>query len=303
MAKHLSAADKEIEKKQRRKKRIIIFSVVFFVMAAAAVAELTILKSMTSVDRRFMREAERGVASGWESSLSDLQLKEQGRITNVSFIDTEYEAVKIFANKSFQDKQLKKLAKRYINDLKKCRNAALAHGPETDSDAFWDGFAEPYTDRLIVLSKLYLGDYKIGSSWDEYPEVLDEVLSKAWAAEIIPQIKFTRAGSKNGIGEFNAELRNDSGFDIEYLNINLEIYDSKDALVGTAEVIKENIADGSSAELVFYFSDQKVSFYRIAGIDCIASRKAVPDDGAVDTQEDIEEETSDDILEETGEQV
>ena len=69
------------------------------------------------------------------------------------------------------------------------------------------------------------------------------------------------------MGEFKAVLQNDSGYDIEFINIDIEIYDSNDALAGTAEVYKEDIADGSSAELVFYFSDQKVSSYRITGVD------------------------------------
>ncbi len=267
MAKHFSASEIANEKKRRRRRRKIIFAVVFLLMAAAAVAEITVLKSMTSVDRRFLRGVERGVATGWESGISDLQLREQGCITDTTFIDTELEAVSEFTNKSYQDKELKKLAKRYISDLKKCRSAASSHNPETDSEAFWREFAGPYTDRLIVLRKLYLGDFKMGSGWEAYPEMLDELLSRAWAAETIPQLKFERTGSKNLMGEFKATLQNDSGYDIEFINIDIEIYDSSDALVGTAEVYKEDIADGSSAELVFYFSDQKVSSYRITGVD------------------------------------
>lgn len=269
--KHFSAAEIANEKKRRRRRRKIILAVVFLLMAAAAVAEIAVLKSMTSVDRRFLRGVERGVAGGWESSIADLQLREQGCITDTTFIDTELEAVGEFNSKVYQDKALKKLAKRYISDLKKCRSAVAAHNTETDSDAFWNEFAEPYTDRLIVLRKLYVGDYKIGDGWEAYPEMLDELMSRAWAAEKMLQLEFTRTGTKNGMGEFKATLQNDSGYDIEFLNIDIEIYDSNDALAGTAEVYMEDIADGSSTELVFYYSDNKVSSYRITAIDLEAA--------------------------------
>jgi len=265
--KHISASELASERAKKRRRRRIVLTIVFIAMAAAAAAEVIVLRTMTSVDRRFIRGVERGVASGWESGRADLQLKDKGAITDTAFIDAELEAAAEFANKGYKDKELKKLARQYISDLKKCRAAASAHDPAADSEAFWDEFAEPYTDRLIILRELYLGDYNLGGSWDEYPEMLDEVLSRAWAAEAVTQLEFSRADSKNGIGEFRAVLQNDSGFDIEFINIDIEIYDSDDTLVGTAEVYKEDIAEGGSEELVFYYTDKKVASYRIAGVD------------------------------------
>lgn len=270
--KHLSAAAGAAEKNKRRKRRRIILSVIIFAMAAAVTAEVIVLKTMTSVDRRFIRGVERGVTDGWMSGESDLQLSDQGRITDTSFIDFEYEAVREFRNKAYQDKELKKLAKRYLDDLRKCRAAVSAHDPAADGDAFWEEFSEPYTDRLIVLRKLYLGDFSMGSSWDGYPEVLGEVLFRGWVAETVAGLRFEREQKDNIIDRFKAGFTNDSGFDIEYISLEVELFDSKDKSAGTAEVYAENIADGSSAELSFYFNSKKVASYRIIGVDS----KAVP---------------------------
>ena len=266
--KHLSASDGAEERKHKRKIRKIILSALIIVMVAGATAELIILKNMTSVDRRFIRGVERGVTDGWNLRSGDLQLREYGMIKDASFIDAEYEAVREFRNKAYQDKKLRKLAKRYIDDLKKCRAAASAHDPVSDSDAFWKVFSGPYTDRLIVLRKLYTGDYSMGSSWENYPELLDEVMSRAWLADIIPALRFERKDPEDAIGRFTAALKNDSGFDLEYISIDVVIYDSKNNAVGTAEVMKENISKDSNTELTFYFNNKIVSSYKVTAFDC-----------------------------------
>ena len=268
--KHLSAAESAAEQKMRRKRRRIILSVIIFLMAAAVTAEVVVLKTMTSVDRRFIRGVERGVSDGWSSGDSDLQLKDRGKITDTSFIDTEYEAVSEFRNKAYQDKALKKLAKKYIDDLKKCRAAAAAFDPSSDSEKFWREFAEPYTDRLTILRKLYLGEYSMGDSWAGYPEALDEVLFRGWTAETAAVLKFEREPKDNVIDRFKATFTNDSGFDIEHISLEVELFDSKDNPAGTAEVYAEDIKNGSSIELSFYFNSKKVKSYSITGVDCKA---------------------------------
>lgn len=267
-AKHLSAEEKEREKNKRKSLRKIILLIVIVVMASAVVAELVVLKSMTTVDRRFVRGVERGVADGWETGKGDLQLRDQGYFTDTSFIDIELDAVKDFRNKAYQDKDLKKLAKRYIDDLKKCSAASEAHDPAAEKEEFWEDFSVPYTDRLIVLRMLRNGDFKMGNGWDEYPEYRDEILSRAWALESISSAEFLKEETKAGISKFSANLKNDSGFDIEYLNLDIEIYDSKNNLSGIAEVFKENISKGSNTDLSFYFNDKKTAYYRIVAVDC-----------------------------------
>lgn len=271
--KHLSASDSAKERTKKRKTRKIVLSALIIIMITGAVTELIILKNMASVDRRFIRGVERGVTDGWDLCSGDLQIKEYGKIKDTSFIDIEYEAVREFRNKAYQDKNLKSLAKRYIEDLKKCRAAATAHDPGSDSEAFWEDFSKPYTDRLIVLRKLYDGDYSMGSSWDDHPELLNEVLLRAWLAEKIPSIIFERKDPDEAIGRFTAMMKNDSGYDLDYISIDVAIYDSKDKAVGTAEVFMENIREGSNTELTFYFNNKIVSSYRITGFDCEAMQE------------------------------
>ena len=268
--KHLNAAERIKKNKERRRKRRIILSIAIVLMIAAASAEVAVLMNMTSVDRRFMREVERGVIEGWTASRGDLQLKESGAVIDTSFIDEELEAAGEFVNKAYQDKTLRKLARRYVSDLKECRSVAAAHDPASDSDAFWEKFAAPYTDRLIVLRTLYTGDYKMGSGWDKYPEQRDEVLLKGWLAKTAADLKFEREKGKDGTDIFKTTLKNDSGFDLEYISIEVGVYDSKGDFYSNAEIYKEDIKNGSTAELMFYFTGSKASSYRVKGADCAA---------------------------------
>ena len=243
-AKHLSAAEREQERKKKRKIKRIVLSILIVVLIAGIVAELIILKNMTSADRLFIRAVERGVASGWEEGKADLQLK--------------------------KDKGLGKLAGRYISALKECSTVAATYDPVNDSDEFWKHFSAPYTERLIVLRKLYTGDYAMGNTWDDFPEVRDEVLLRSWVAEMAGSLRFKREETE-GSNKFVASLKNDSGVDIDYLNIDINLYNKDDKLAATAEVIKENIKDGQEVQLEFYYSGKKLSAYRISSVDCIAA--------------------------------
>lgn len=266
---HLSASDRAQEREKKRRAVRIILSVLIFIMIVVVTAEITILKKMTTVDRRFSRGVERGVAEGWETGRSDLQLSEQGMVTDTAFIDKEYEAVADFRNKPYQDRDLRKLARRYIDDLKMCRAAAQTHDPASENEDFWTEFSGPYTDRLILLREFYTGNYKMGSSWDSYPELRDEMLLRGWAAEMAEAIRFEKTEGEDGINKYFARIKNDSGVDIAYLNIDVVLYDSNDDPVETAEIIKEDVRNGSEAELVFYYSGKDVSSYRAAYVDCV----------------------------------
>lgn len=271
-AKHLSASEREQDRNKKRRTKRIVLSILLVVLVAGVVAEVLILKSMTSVDRLFLRAVERGVTTGWEEGKADLQLKENGRVTDTSFIQKELEAVEDFRNRAYQDKELGKLAKTYIAALKRCSSVAETYDPAGDGGEFWDNFSQPYTDRLVVLRKLYTGEYIRDGAWDDFPEMRDEVLLKGWVAETVGSLKFERTADAEK-QKFTARLRNDSGTDIEYLNIEVKLYGSNDKIAATAEVIKEDIKDGREAELVFYYSGKDLSSYRINAVDCIAAER------------------------------
>ena len=258
--------------KKGRRKRIILLCLIF-VMVAVITAELVMLMTMTSVDSRFIRSVERGVAAGWETGSSELQLKYRGKITDASFIDAELEAVEEFRYKPYQSDELKELAAEYIDALKKCHDAAAAHDPASDNEAFWEEFSEPYGQRVSALRKLYMGDYKLGTGWDDYAEKRDEMLFRGWLVDKASQIVFEKTGTKSGITGYKYPFVNDSGFDIEYINFDVELYDSKGKVIGIAEVVKENIRNGRQVNIGFYYTGNKLKEYRITGVDAIAKAK------------------------------
>lgn len=268
MARYREPTPAEIqENKKRRNKRRVILVVIMFVMVAAVTAELLILRGMTSVDRLFIRNVERSVAAGWKEGSGEFELRKKGQITDVSFIETELETVEEFRGKPYNDEDLGNLAKRYIDDLYKCSEAAKAHDSKTDNDEFWQEFAAPYTDRLIVLRTLYNGDYGLGRIWDDHPKQLEETLFRGWLAESAANLRFERSPAENGSDVFRAKLKNDTGHDIEFVDFEVELYNSKDKAVGTAEVYRKGIKKDSTAELRFYFKSDGVASYRIVSAD------------------------------------
>ena len=262
-AKHLAADERA---KNHKKKKIALLVIIILLIAAVA-AEVFIIRRMSTVDMLFMRSVERGVTEGWKTDNGDLQLKEQGMVTETGFIEKELEYTAEYRDKAFKDSELKELAHSYIDDLKRCSGAAKNHDPVTESEAFWGEFAEPYTERLVQLRRLFVENEYMGRSWDQYPDQLDEILFRGWIAEKIPELSFEVTDAGNGINKYTAKLYNDSGYDIDYINVDVEIYDSKDKLIGVAEVYQEDIKNGRSGELNFYYANKGKISYRVSGVD------------------------------------
>jgi hypothetical protein len=260
---------REEQEKKRRRRTIITISVIL-IMVIGVAGEIIALMNMASVDRRYLRSVERGVLDGWNAGRGDLQLRNEGRISDTSFIDAELAAVEEFHNKPYQDKKLKKLAEQYYSALRKCKIAADAHDPDTDSEEFWKEFSVGYTERVLALWKMYNGDYKIGFRWNSQPDKKRELLFRGWLADTIPKLRFEKTGSSKGIAGYKTVLTNDSGYRIKYINIDVELYDKNGKMIDTAEVYREDIEDGKSVNLGFYHAGKKVRSYRIANVDSIA---------------------------------
>jgi len=253
-------SEKHDPEKSRRSKWLPF--VVIIVLFAAVAFELWTLLTITSIDRRFTRSVERGLYAGWNLDTDEMQMQAAGRITDTGFIDAEYDAVSEYMGRKYKDDKLADIARQYTSALKDCRKASRKYDPVKDFDKFWAAFSKPYGARIRALYKLQSGDYGFDLNVDDYPEESEYLLSQGWLLETVSGLKFS-SSEKDGIRTFEARVRNDSGSDIQYLNIDVELLDKSGKRAELSSVYLTNINAGDMMHLQFISSSEKAARYRI----------------------------------------
>lgn len=258
-AKKYGKHDKSNPPKKSRNRLMLI--IVLCLIALVAV-EVVALMSITNVDRRITRSIQRGLYDGWSLNKTELQLQETGRITDTGFIEAERSAISEYINKKYKDDELGHLVNEYIFALNKCHNAAMRYDPAKDYDGFWSLFSEPYGRRVKALYEMYNGDYDLELDDPEHEEELANLLAQGWLLDTIENLSFNNS-DKDGIRTFKTMIRNDSGSDIEYLNLDIELLDKEGKVVETSSVYLTDIKDGLMMPLRFISTSEKAVKYRI----------------------------------------
>lgn len=261
----------KIRKAARRRRNVLL--VVVLLLIAVVSAEVWTLLTMTSIDRRFVRSVERGLNAGWDLEADETQLQTAGRITDTGFIDAEYAAVSEYMGRKYKDDELAAIAREYTSALKGCRKAAKKYDPGSDFDSFWAAFSEPYGRRISAIYKLSSGDYGLDLSTSDHAEESEYILSQGWLLETIGGLVF-RSSVKDGIRTFRASVRNDSGRDIEYLNIDVNLLNKEGKIVEVSSIYLENIKAGEVMPLQFISTSEKDVRYRISSETVVFARSA-----------------------------
>lgn len=265
----------ERKKKSASKKRLLI--VLIFILIAVVSAEVATLLTLTSIDWSFPRHVERALYDGWDLPEDETQLQTDGRITDISFIDIEMEAVSEYANKNYKDDDLSRLADEYIDALKACKQAAAQHDPASDPDAFWAAFSEPYGRRLKVLYKMHNGDFHFPLSKEQYADETAYILAQGWLLNATESLKFRRREDGNTVS-FVADLQNDSGLGIEYLDLEVALLDASGKTKETSSVYITDVDNGENMHLRFMSTAGDATQYKIISETCKFKEREVETD-------------------------
>lgn len=287
------------KKRKRPGKRKLKQFIFVGLLAIAALMCLMIALHLLDVDNRFVRAVNAGMSESWALENNEIQLKDSEAPNDTSFIDIEYNEVKSFKGKKFKNKSLGSLAEKYIAALEGCRTAIEENDPDKDFDKFWGAFSQSYGQRVEAIYDLYNGDYGIELDEVGAAEELDDLKLSAWSLKKTADIKFTRvkaeekkdeneAGSESeaeaesdsdsGLETvLQATVTNDSGFDLEYINIEVELYDEKGGLIETATAYADNIKNKDEFKLrIYQLEETKADAYKITSVQCHRKDEAKP---------------------------
>lgn len=290
------------QKKPRKKLKNKLLLVVVLILVAGVAAEVSALLTMTNIDRRFTRSVERGLYDGWTLDGGELQLQTDGRITDTAFIDAEYEAISEYVHRKYKDDELGHLANEYISALNECRRAAARHDPAKDFDTFWTHFSEPYGRRVKALYSMHMGDFSFLLENEEYNNEIDNIVAQGWLLDAIDSLSFNKTIDGDAL-VFRTRLLNESGYDIEYLDLEIELLNKKGDVVETSSVYVTEVPADEMMDLRFISTSPNAAQYRIVSEAC-RFREPVPeeDDGVLETGLDAaaEDDTEEAPQEDTG---
>ena len=240
-------------------------TVILLLATIVAAADLVYL---TSVDKRFLRCAERGLLAGWEQSAPESTLRDLDQKSDTAFIDAEHAAVAYFLGKKFKDESLGSLATDYINALNECSKVKAKSDPNKNFNKFWKNFSEPYGRRIRAIYALEKGDYRFLLELpDKYRKDNDELMLQGWALNKTAEIVFDRG--KDSDNELVAEVVNDSGYDLEYIDLTVDLYNKKGKYIETLSVYRSGIKKDETIKLHCYESEAgKTREFVVTAIDC-----------------------------------
>lgn len=253
----------------KRKTTRIIRNILLVLLSLALIVAAVDFWYMTSADKRFIRSMERGLYAGWEQSEPESSLRNLNLKGDTAFIDAEYKAVRSFRKKKdgFRDKALGDLAEEYISALAECRKVAKEKDPNKNFNGFWKQFSEPYGRRLRAICELYNGGYGLLEEIPEkYEARMEDILLQGWALNKTEEISFNRGSADN---ELVAKVKNDSGHELDYMELTIALYDDKGKKIETVTAYESNIKKNGSFKIRCYESEAgSASEFVITAINC-----------------------------------
>lgn len=264
------------QKKPQKKLKNRLLLIVVLILIAGVAAEVTALLTMTNIDRRFTRSVERGLYDGWALDGGELQLQTEGRITDTAFIEAEYEAISEYVHRKYKDDELGHLANEYISALNECRRAAARHDPAKDFDEFWAHFSEPYGRRVKALYAMHTGDFSFLLENEEYLDEISNIVAQGWLLDSIDSLSFNKVVDGDTV-VFRTRLLNESGCDIEYLDLEIELLNKKGDVVETSSVYVPEVPADEMMDLKFISTSPNAARYRIVSEAC-RFREPVPEE-------------------------
>ena len=257
--------------------------IIIIILELLLVFAMVALMNVTSVEKRFIRAIRQGVITGWSREINEMAFSDTEGGHDLAFIKDEYESVKSFKGMRFRKEALGELADEYISALEECLAVSEENDPAKDYDTFWSRFSQSYGRRVNAIYSIYRGNYGLSFSDEEqnkYAEEIDNILVKGWSLQKTGSIVFHRMHSDSESGTddnedsgeeyyYTATVSNDSGYDLKYIDVTVELYDSNGDLIEEISAYAENIKNGEDFELTCYqMVDAEAKSYLISAVEC-----------------------------------
>lgn len=220
-------------------------------------------KDNRTMDEKFIDDLKIGLQERWKISDSADETaygSKEHLDTYTKSVDCELNKIKKYEEEKFENETLKNTYTAYMDTLNKQKDALTYLNANSDKyDQMWN---EAYNER-VKLIKTFVDDF--GLKVDEkHQKTLDDMLIAAQLQiekdnyqvkldEFADSVVFDLEEGNDGYSEkYVAIVENITGKDLEYLHMNINLYDANDVILETAYSSVENFKNGEKARFEFY---------------------------------------------------
>lgn len=210
-----------------------------------------------SIDEQFMDSLAKGLEARWV--LVDAE-DEKEVITKEDwkgYFDAEYNEISKYKDEEFEDVNLEKWAKKYIDSIAASKDALRYFGTNQWESKYFSGV---YHDRAEALYEINaITPVPVATEREnELNEVLSDGEVSKMTEKIFSKVKFEKIKDEYGWKDYEAVVENTTSVDFSYFEFSVDLIDKEGVTVETALV---NVQDWSSGEKAkFKFStDEKFS--------------------------------------------
>lgn len=213
-----------------------------------------------STDARFIKNLSKGLVERWEFT-DEHPEKTPDVITQFSEIELKH--IGEFSNKKFNNADLGKDAKEYINSLKEAEAAAKYF--QVDQITFQKKWNEAFEKRILLLKKFVdKNELKIDQ---KYQERLNELLTAAGAKQeevnakdrvqaMTKEFKINEATDEYGFKSYKINMKNTTDKTFDYFSVDISLEDQTGKIVGNGNSAQVQAwKPGQEAEADVWFSN------------------------------------------------
>lgn len=201
-------------------------------------------------DEAFIDALEKGLVARWElTDKSDDETKET-KADWEGYFDAEYNQIKSYKDAEFEDADLGKWAKKYINSIEESKDCLKYFGSNQWEEKY---FAGAYQSRVAALYKID-SIHKLEVS-EDYEASLSELITNGevsdMATKLLKNTKFKKTKDDYGWKTYQAVVENTSSADFDYFSLSVALIDKDGVTVSTETPYVEKWGAGEKIRFEF----------------------------------------------------
>ena len=204
-----------------------------------------------TVDEKFMESLANGLEARWrltdaKAATGENQLKTDWE----NYFRAEYDQIKAFENEAFEDKNLEKWAKKYIDSIAESIEVLAYYGTNQWSQKYTNGV---YHDRSIALYKIH-DMCPVPVSAENQGSLL-EILSKGEAISMIrpllKKVEFKKVDESYSWKTYQAIVENTTTLTFKMFSFSVDLIDNDGVTIATKSAWAENWKPGEKVRFEF----------------------------------------------------
>ena len=232
--------------------------IISFAMAFALMLTVTACSGEAGNDSKFVKDMEKGLEARWDYIDSSTEEDEKTSLDNA--VQKELDQIAKYKDLEFENPELGKLAKDYIESLEDQKDALKYYN--NDDLAYiekWDSAYDRRTEIIITMVDkfgLEIDEEELKEFKDNAQVIKEENNVSEKIDEQLHKSGFKEVSNDYGWKKYEAVLENNTGNDLENFYMDISLKDSDDIIIETTSAYVNGTWKNGDKVKVFFETDK-----------------------------------------------